>query len=210
MATETELKLRIDPGHVDALLGHPLLSSVPRRQHLYNTYFDTTDLALTRQKVAVRERRVEDRQLGEQTLLTVKTAGNSMGGLSHRHEWEAPTQAGAFDFEHLVDDAALAKALIGYASRLVPVFTTDFERLSWRIAVANSEVEVALDRGAVLVSRNGRQASTPICELELELKSGRIDALRQLADQLRCDLPLTPTDDSKAARGYQLFHSLAQ
>ena len=210
MATETELKLRIDPEHIDTLLKHPLLSLAPRRQHLYNTYFDTTDLALSRQKVAVRERRVDDRQLGELTLLTVKTAGNSSGGLSQRREWEAPSQAGVFDFERLVDDASLAKTLAVFAVQLVPVFTTDFERLSWRVPVANSEVEVALDRGAILVNRNGRQASVPICELELELKSGDIDALNDLAAQLRATTPLTPTDDSKAARGYQLFQSLAQ
>jgi inorganic triphosphatase YgiF len=204
MATETELKLSLSLESVQMLLRHPLLTATPTQQHLYNTYFDTDDLALTRQKVAVRERRVND-----QTLLTVKTAGQSAGGLSQRHEWEAPTEPGAFDFQSLMDDPALADSLTALTNELVPVFTTDFERLTWRIAIGHSDIEVALDRGAIRVDRHGQQASTPICEVELELKSGDIAALNTLSQRLRALVPLIPTDESKAARGYALFHSLA-
>lgn len=209
MTTETELKLSIPPEAVEALLQHPLLAAAPCRQHLSNTYFDTDDLALTRQKVAVRERRVGDTTQDEQTLLTVKTAGESQQGLSRRREWEAPTQPGRFDFAALVDDAALATTLSALATRLVPVFATDFERLSWHINVPDGAVEVALDRGAILARRYGREASTPICELELELKSGNERALQTLAAQLQALVDLTPANESKAARGYALFHSLA-
>ena len=208
MATETELKLSLDPSAVDALLRHPLLASAPKRQHLYNTYFDTDDLALTRRKVAVRERRVGDPASPQQVLLTVKTAGTSNAGFSQRQEWEAPTQPGAFDFSALIDDTALAADLSTLANQLVPVFTTDFERLSWLITVNDSTIEVALDRGAVLADRHGRQNHTPICELELELKAGDDGALMQLAEGLQTATTLTPTDVSKAARGYALFQSL--
>jgi triphosphatase len=204
MALETELKLRIDPGAVSALRQHPLLGSSPKQQHLYNTYFDTDDLALTRQKVAVRERRVN-----EQTLLTVKTAGHSQAGLSRRQEWEAPTQPGVFNFKQLVDDAPLADALTRIADHLVPIFTTDFERLSWLLALSQGTVEVALDRGIIEVTRHGQTAHQSICELELELKSGDNAALAALAAELGAVIPLEPSDDSKAARGYALFNSLA-
>ena len=204
MATETELKLSIDPGLVETLLHHPLLQSVPKQQHLHNTYFDTNDLALTRQKVAVRERRI-----GEQTLLTIKTAGRSQNGFSRRLEWEGPTEPGAFNFCALVDDAALASALAALAPKLMPVFTTDFERLTWLLDVDNSLVEVALDRGAIVAQRGNRQGQTPLCELELELKSGDAAALSLLAARLQAEVALKPSDESKAARGYALFHSLA-
>ena len=209
MSTETELKLSLSPDAVEALLRHPLLATTPRHQHLHNTYFDTDDLALTRQKVAVRERRIADQTPHEQTLLTVKTAGHSQSGLSRRREWEAPTLPGHFDFQTLVDDAALADSLTALAAQLIPVFTTDFERLSWRIPVGADLVEVALDLGDIRVTRNGRDGCTPICELELELKAGNVNALNVLAKQLQMATTLTPTDDSKAARGYALFHSLA-
>lgn len=209
MVTETELKLGIAPDAVDDLMRHPLLSANARSRHLANTYFDTEDLALTQQKVAVRERRVAD-----QTLLTVKTAGRSISGLSQRQEWEAPTQPGAFDFMGLVTDTPLAERLTQLAAQLVPVFTTDFERLSWCIPVNDSRgeslVEVALDRGTIKVKRHGRQTSSPICELELELKQGQPDALFTLAEQFKANVPLQPIDESKAARGYALFHSLAK
>ena len=209
MATETELKLGIAPDAINALLGHPLLTANARSRHLANTYFDTEDLALTRQKVAVRERRVAD-----QTLLTVKTAGSSIGGLSQRQEWEAPTHPGAFDFRGLVTDPLLAQRLVKLAGQLVPVFTTDFERLSWCIPVSDSRgeslVEVALDRGTIEVNRHGRQAASPICELELELKQGQPEALFTLAEQFKAYVPLAPIDESKAARGYALFHSLTK
>lgn len=208
MSTETELKLGLGPDAVAVLLRHPLLTSKARQQHLSNTYFDTEDLALTEQKVAVRERQVDG-----QTLLTVKTAGKSVAGLSQRQEWEAPTRPGAFDFRGLIGDTPLARALSNLAPQLIPVFTTDFERLSWCIPVQEgadtSMVEVALDRGTIAVARLGRTAQIPICELELELKSGHASALNILADQLQQCVPLTPKDDSKAARGYALFHSLA-
>ena len=204
MATETELKLCIAPEAVAALLQHPRLTAQPIQRHLRNTYFDTDDLALTRQKVAVRERLVDG-----QTLLTVKTAGQSQDGLSHRNEWEAPTQPGRFDFVSLIDDAALASTLATLADLLVPVFTTDFERLIWRVTVDDSDVEVALDRGLIQVQRDGQQGQTPICELELELKSGDEKALATLAAELQATTILTPTDESKAARGYALFHALA-
>ncbi len=208
MSTETELKLGLAPDAVAALLRHPLLANPPRQQQLTNTYFDTQDLALTQQKVAVRERQVDGL-----TLLTVKTADKSVDGLSQRQEWEAPTVPGAFDFAGLMGDSPLARALDDLAPRLIPVFTTDFERLSWRIPVqeggTSSLVEVALDQGTIAVTRHGQTAQTPICELELELKAGEASALNHLASQLQEYALLTPKDDSKAARGYALFHTLA-
>ncbi|MBV1733608.1 MAG: CYTH domain-containing protein, partial [Hydrogenophaga sp.] len=102
MAQETELKLALFARDLPRLLAHPLLAAQePQRQRLLNTYFDTPDLVLMRQRIAVRERRV-----GRHTLLTVKTAGASAGGLSRRGEWEGPTQTGELDFPSLVDDAA--------------------------------------------------------------------------------------------------------
>lgn len=205
MATETELKLRIAPDAVAQLLQHPLLAAAPQRHHLYNTYFDTDDLALTRQKVAVRERRN-----GTQTLLTVKTAGQSVAGLSQRQEWEAPTLPGAFAFRSLIDNAELAATLTALAERLVPVFTTDFERLTWQIVMEQGAVELALDRGDILVKRHEQIGHTPICEVELELKSGDAGALHTLAQQLQTAARLTPMDESKATRGYALFHALGK
>lgn len=205
MAQETELKLLLDAPHLPRLLAHPLLAAqAPRREHLRNTYFDTPALALKRQRMAVRERQVDGR-----TLLTVKTAGHSVGGLSQRNEWEAPTEPGRFDFMSLVEDAALARQLMALAAQLVPVFQTDFVRRSWWLAHAGAQVEVALDEGFI----SAGTAREPLLELELELKSGPVAALTDLARVLSHSEAghtepspwLHPSDRSKAERGLDLF-----
>ncbi len=205
MAQETELKLLLDAQHLPRLLAHPLLAAqAPRRAVLRNTYFDTPALALMQQRMAVRERQVDGR-----TLLTVKTAGHSVGGLSQRNEWEAPTEPGRFDFAALVDDPALAAQLTALAGQLVPVFGTDFVRHMWLLEHGGAQIEVALDQGFVTAGA----AREALLELELELKSGPVSALTDLARVLSQDEPdptapspwLHPSDRSKAERGVALF-----
>lgn len=210
MAQETELKLNLHARDVPRLLAHPLLAAPPRTEQLFNTYFDTPDLALKAQRMAVRERRV-----GGRTLLTVKTAGTSVGGLSRRGEWEGPTQPGAMNFAALVDDPALAAMLSALAGQLVPVFRTDFTRRSWQVLHTGAQIEVALDEGTISTGHTSEvpegTRSEPILELELELKSGPEQALMDLAraleqgnglDGLRW---LQPSNLSKAQRGLALF-----
>lgn len=209
MSHETELKLALHAHDLPRLLAHPLLAApAPRREHLRNTYFDTASLALMQQRLAVRER-----QVGRRTLLTVKTAGHSVGGLSQRGEWEGPTTPGRFDFAALVDDATLAQQLTQLAPQLVPVFRTDFTRRSWLLQHGDAQVEVALDQGYIATSGVHGARREPLLELELELKSGPVDALLALAHTLALGphghaaqgLWLHPTDRSKAERGLALF-----
>lgn len=209
--TETELKLSLAAHDVPRLLAHPLLATPPRTEHLLNTYVDTPDLALQALRMAVRERVV-----GERTLLTVKTAGQSVNGLTQRSEWEGPTTPGALDFAALVDDSALAAMLTRIAPALRPVFRTDFTRRSWVLAHAGARIEVALDDGAITT---GHTQQTPqgtrseaLLELELELLDGPPAALTALAQALEQEGAreagerwLHPSDRSKAQRGLALF-----
>ena len=199
---ETELKLSLRQQDVPALLAHPLLAAPAKVQRLLNTYFDTPALDLQRARMAVRER-----LSGSDWLLTVKTAGTSVGGLSRRQEWEGPTTPGALDFAALVDAPALAAQLMTWRAELRPLFCTDFERQRWVITHAEAQVEVALDQGEVSVP--GTALSAPILELELELLSGPDTALQTLAQALRQSpggtLLLNPCDTSKAQRGMALW-----
>ncbi|WP_159596371.1 CYTH and CHAD domain-containing protein [Hydrogenophaga sp. BPS33] len=209
MPVETELKLELHPDDLPRLLEHALLRAQPaHRERLFNTYFDTSTLALRAQRMAVRERRV-----GRRTLLTVKTAGTSVGGLSRRGEWEAVCRPGQFDFAALVDDEALAPQLTQVAWQLVPVFRTDFTRRSWTVRHGEAVVELALDQGFITTGTAGGGPRQRILELELELKSGPVDALFDLAHTLALGptgqaangLRLLPAQRSKAERGYALF-----
>jgi inorganic triphosphatase YgiF len=199
---ETELKLSLSAPDLPHLLAHPLLAQGGGVQRLLNTYFDTPDLALQQRRMAVRERLA-----GQQWLLTVKTAGQSKGGLSRRQEWEGPTTPGALQFDALVDDPALAQDLMALRANLRALFCTDFERQRWVITHAGAEIEVALDQGRIHVP--GTDRSEPLLELELELLSGPESALMALADVLRQTpqgpVALAPSDASKAQRGMALW-----
>lgn len=199
---ETELKLQVCAADLPALRAHPLLAGPSNQQRLLNTYFDTPALDLQRARMAVRER-----LSGKNWLLTVKTAGTSVGGLSRRQEWEGPTTPGALDFAALVDDAALATQLMAWRTDLCALFRTDFERQRWVIAHADACIEVALDQGEVSVPGTAHRA--PILEMELELLGGPDSALLSLAQALRQSpsgpLVLLPSDTSKAQRGMDLW-----
>lgn len=201
MAIETELKLSLPAAALPRLRRHPLLAALrPVRQRLFNTYYDTADLALWRRRVALRHRRT-----GWGWLITVKSAEPASGGLARRNEWEAPSLPGAFDFSH-IDDGALRDWLVERTPLLQPAFSTDFLRTVWLLEPApGTRIEVALDRGEI-VSGERREA---ICELELELVSGPEAALFELALALQADLPLRPACASKAERGYRLFRGTA-
>jgi len=204
---ETELKLSLRQQDVPTLLAHPLLAAPAKVQRLLNTYFDTPALDLKQRRMAVRERLA-----GDQWLLTVKTAGKSENGLSRRQEWEAPTTQGALDFAALVNDAELAASLMALRAELQPLFRTDFERHSWVLTHDGASIEVALDQGHITVP--GTDLSEVILELELELMSGPEAALHALADALRQTpsgpVALTPSDASKAQRGFALFAQSVQ
>lgn len=198
MATEIELKLRLDARHVRKLLAHPLLKGMSsQKQNLLNTYYDTPELTLRQRRIALRFRKK-----GWEWLLTVKSAEPASGGLAIRNEWEIPATPGQFDFAH-VDNAELRALLDNARDRLAPVFTTDFRRQSWQIACGDSLIEMALDRGRI----SAHERSTGICEVELELISGRVDDIFELTRQLQQHLPLHPEVASKAERGYRLFRN---
>lgn len=204
MDKETEIKLRVSPAAITSLREHPLLN---RRRTgewhtgtLYNQYYDTAERDLALARVALRVRRD-----GEQYIQTLKSKGQSVAGLSERNEWDWPTDGPGLDLT-LLDDSCWPASLATLDKLLLqPVFTTDFQRtkalLNWEHEGQPVQVEVALDQGQVLA--DGR--AEPICELELELRSGPVVALLELATSLSADIALIPCDISKAERGYRLY-----
>ena len=204
MVTETEIKLRVAPEALETLRNHPLLAERVQGDWttgtLYNQYYDTEDRALAAARVALRVRRDDD-----QFIQTLKSKGQSVAGLSERNEWDWQLSAAALDLT-LLDDSCWPASLADLDKLLLqPVFTTDFQRtkaiLRWQRDAEQVEVEVALDQGQVLA--DGRVE--PICELELELRSGPATALLELAVTLAADVALMPCDISKAERGYRLY-----
>ncbi|GAA5180103.1 inorganic triphosphatase [Niveibacterium umoris] len=202
MSQEIELKLALPREALPELLAHPLIANAPGvgGDHvLLNTYFDTPGLELRSRRIAVRLRKE-----GERWLQTVKCAAASLGGLASRPEWEQPYPGDRFDFSQ-IDVPQVRDELEGFRSRLAPVFTTTFQRVTRRLEPAPGIVILAMiDDGTI--EAGGR--TMPLCELELELVSGDPGELYALATQLAADVPLCPEDASKAQRGYELYQNL--
>lgn len=198
MAIETELKLRLTPEHLTRLRRHALFKthqfSAPVTHRLYNIYFDTPDLLLHKRKMAVRLRRV-----GGRWLQTLKGGGQVKAGLHERLEWEVPVPGAALDFSGLNDwDDYLPNNL---RDALRPVFNTDFYRTSRLLNWQGAIIEVCMDHGQV--STDAR--STPICEVELELKSGEPLQLFELAKAILDIVPFQLETVSKAEQGFRLL-----
>lgn len=198
MSAEIELKLSLPPTAVARLRRHPLFAQAPKAaptRTLINTYFDTPDLHLRGQRVALRIRKQ-----GRDWLQTVKGGGQLAGGLAQRPEWEYPYR-GDFVFEPV--SALPVRALLEeLRPSLTAIFSTNFRRETRQYSPKpGTTILMMLDQG--MVEAQGRQA--PLCELELELVEGPISALFDLALTLAQDVPLLPDDVSKAQRGYRLF-----
>lgn len=202
---EVELKLALAPEGVAAIIEHPSLASEPvGLQTLNNTYFDTPNGDLAQARIALRLRQVDGK-----LLQTVKTAGQGGGGLSQRGEWEWQVLGPQLDLAALAALPPFQGDLVGVLDALTPQLSTNFTRRSWQLrnavvapssAEQGSHIELVLDEGEILSG----DYRTPIREIELELKDGEPEALWKLALALAEQVPLRPSDSSKAARGNAL------
>jgi len=197
MATETEIKLSLSATAARQLPQLPLLAGSERSSNLLvNTYYDTPDRRLRRERIVVRYRRQ-----GRQWLLGVKTASPIAAGLAQRGEWEAPGRPGEFDFGH-VDSVAVRELLETLRAELQPVFTTRFRRDAHVVAPRPGvRIEVALDRGRI----DAGAVRQTIREVELELLSGSLNDLFAIALDLQASLPMHPEASSKSERAYRLL-----
>lgn len=205
MAVETELKLRIAPEQLARLKRHALLKAHsvtrPVTRRLYNIYYDTPKLELHQSEMALRLRHA-----GRQWLQTLKGGGSVQAGLHQRNEWEVPVNRPALDFsatQTVEWDEHLPPSL---RKRLHPVFVTDFSRNSRMLLRQGAQIELCMDQGVI----STEQRSTPVCELELELKSGEPRQLFDLALAILEIVPFELESVSKAEQGYRLLSGFAE
>ncbi len=201
MTTETELKLSLSPRVAARILAHPALAAAAvepvREARLLSVYYDTPKLDLWSAAACVRLR-----QTPSGWMQTVKHGGTATGGLHQRDELEASVPGQSLDFEAMNAQAAVAQlASERFRRRIRPVFVTEFRRSTQRLRLdTGTEVELSLDRGHIIAGT----ARVPICEIELELKSGDVLGLFEIARSLLRDFRLRPEYRSKAQRGYVL------
>ena len=197
---ELELKLEFEPAHLAAIEAHPVLAGLRLdRQTLISVYYDTGDLALHKARVCLRVRNT-----GKGYMQTIKGM-DGMAELFDRPEWEREIKGRDPNLGLAVGTPLepLLKAGVGEALR--PLFQTSIERGIYHVTTNGSEIEVAVDRGAIETG----QRQTPVHEVELELKGGDPADLFRLARSLAATVPLRLAVKTKAERGYELATNAA-
>ncbi|MDR9829493.1 inorganic triphosphatase [Vibrio sp. FNV 38] len=201
METEIELKFFVSSDFSDTLRAK--LDETKVLQHscreLGNTFFDTADNWLLRHDIGLRIRCFD-----EVFVQTIKTSGRVVAGLHQRPEYNAEHTSNRPELTlHPADIWPEGRTVEEVQAQLVPIFTTNFTREQWLISMADgSQIEVAFDQG--LVEAGDKQ--DPICEVELELKSGQTEALFTLAREFSKAGGMRLGNMSKAAKGYRLAH----
>ncbi|MEY4474618.1 MAG: hypothetical protein RL248_385 [Pseudomonadota bacterium] len=198
MTIEVELKFIATPAAI-AVLPERLASWQCEHfaaQTLTNFYFETADNRLRQHDIGLRIRGYDGRY-----EMTVKTAGKVVGGLHKRAEYNIDIDSDQLDLARLPADIwPEGWAVEALQAELQPLFRTDFTREKWVITYRESEIELALDQGAI----GAGELSEPLSEIELELKRGNQIDLLALAAELAPIGGLRQSNQSKAARGYYL------
>ena len=197
---EIELKLDVPVHNLPRLTDSSVLKgaskSAAKPIDLVSVYFDTNKLQLHQKGLSLRVRRI-----GRRHVQTIKQENNGNTALFARGEWEHDVPAKQPDL-NAARETALAPLLnkeLRHA--LKPVFETHVRRKVFQIRRGQSEIELSIDKGKIEAGRK----SSPLCEVELELKRGQAADLFKLAKMLAHEVPVQLAVKSKADRGYALL-----
>lgn len=185
MSIEFELKYRATPQVLAAVAAD--VEGNTRRFAMATTYYDTPDRALSGRHCTLR-RRMEN----ETSICTLKMPAGALGRAEFELECGSieaaiPELCKLSGFRQL---EPLAKA------GLTEVCGGRFQRLAITVNTGACTVELALDEGVLL----GGGREVPLCELEVELKSGSRQAAAAYAAQLAQRYGLEPETQSKFRR----------
>jgi inorganic triphosphatase YgiF len=203
---ELEIKFAVsEPRLFDVVLADPQVRNLangkqPLTRSFEALYYDTPDLALKKAGIGYRVRKE-----GLDWIATFKTDTGSSGGLFSREEWNEKVDgpaAATTPFAGTFAGERMANAIGNQQLQLL--FTTNFTRTALQLeTTSGATIEMAMDRGTIW----GGSGGTPICELELELKSGMTSQLLELAAWVANRWHLQPESRSKYFRGLQLLQS---
>lgn len=156
------------------------------------TYYDTPDHALAARHITLRQR-LENGQ----PVCTVKTP-HADGG---RGEWELQWEDPATMVEALCNIGAPVELLVLTTGSIIPVCGARFTRLAKAITLEGGTAELALDRGILM----GGNRQIPLCEVEVELKSGSTSECDLFAKTLAARFGLKIQPKSKFRRALALY-----
>jgi inorganic triphosphatase YgiF len=198
MGIESEVKFEASARDLRKLAAARILrpsdGQLPRHKYFVSTYFDTPELLLRKNGVSLRVRRT-----GKKRVQTIKAVN---GGISlSRGEWQHKLEGDEPDLR-AARGTALQPLLSGKLKRkLEPIFATHVQRTFLQLRSGNSQIELVLDEGHV---RAG-QKSSPLAEVELELKKGKASDLFKAARVVAGLAPVKLALKSKSEHGYDLI-----
>ncbi|MDD2533363.1 MAG: CYTH domain-containing protein [Eubacteriales bacterium] len=218
METEIKLRLRNETELLDApensLISRLIMPDSRREMELINLYYDTASHDLTNRMMSLRLR-----QEGDDNIITLKSGDSSENELHQRFEWSACLPESSEDgLEAGLDtawfkreatsngdpDSQLMEALkLLKGQPLKAICEARFTRISIDIGYGDSLMELALDRGELIVG----DRSEPVCEMEIELKEGDVRDLVELGQEIQAILPAEPELLSKFARCIALLNT---
>ena len=197
---EIEVKLEVPEADLPRLTASSLLrkasKSAPKPVNLVSVYFDTSKLQLHQKGLSLRVR-----QIGRHHVQTIKQENSGNTALFARGEWEHNVSAKQPDLDAARNTALALLLNKKLRDALKPVFETHIQRRVLQMRSGKSDIELSIDKGKVEAGRK----SSPLCEVELELKQGHASDLFKLAKMLAHEVPVQLAVKSKADRGYALL-----
>ncbi|MEY0231428.1 CYTH domain-containing protein [Providencia manganoxydans] len=198
---EVELKLSAQTTAIEAV--RQSLSTLSHQhteaKKLTNIYFDTEERQLRQWDMGLRIRGCDGHY-----EMTIKTAGQVIGGLHQRPEYNVEIATPELDLAAFpVDIWPEGTDVQQLQSQLQILFSTHFMRETWLATFEDSEIEIVFDQGEI----SAGSRDLPIQEFELELKKGFVADVLNLAKKLADIDGLRLSSLSKAARGYSLMQS---
>jgi triphosphatase len=224
MNTEIELKFLVMQGYCVEQIEKKLTETlIAKKYHftcdkkkLINGYFDTPDLVLRHHDMGLRVRSSfsytsDNDAISNQPQIeqTIKTAGQVIGGLHQRPEYNVTIEKNCPQLSLFPEKIWQEQQKVDVIqANLINIFSTNFIRLIWLVTMINKKgeetlIELVFDQGKV----STESRSENIAEIELELITGKVEDLFVLAKALSFSLPIRPGIKSKAARGYALWHA---
>lgn len=159
---------------------------------MQTTYYDTPSGSLSAKRYMLRKR-LENGA----SVCTLKTAGK--GNL--RGEWETESDTITSAVPMLCKLGCPGDLAELCAEGLVPICGASFTRRARLLEFPDFTAELALDTGSLFSGSK----EIPLCEIELELKSGSKEALDAFAADFAAKYDLLPEEKSKFARALSLY-----
>ena len=155
------------------------------------TYFDTPDKSLSARRITLR-RRLENGK----SVCTLKTPAENGG----RGEWELECDNIQAAIPKLCKLSGMTELANLTQNGVQPVCGARFTRLAKTLVLPDCTVELTLDSGVLL----GGGREVPLCEIEVEAKSGSEGAVAAFAQALAREFSLKSEPKSKFRRAMAL------